>query len=168
MFIHSRIVRVIKRLDRFVMRWQAGTLPKPRPARLRPARGAKPPKFQVPNGYVWLIKLIQATAQFGGQLQAFMMNQRTRARVAAAPQAARLMRSFCRMLAIEMPEYLRPPHRPPQMRPPRIRPPQPAPLKPASGEPALTTQLSIPQGTPDRPIPRNILAEARAWRRYDL
>ena len=161
-FIHNRIVRVVLRLDHLALCWQAGTLPTPRPARIRAPGIAKPPQFQVPSGYAWLIRLAQPTVHFGSHIQIFLMDPQTQALVAAAPQAGRMLRPWCRMLAIEIPAYLRLPPRPRASRAgvPRAKP-TPAPA-------ATIHQAAIPQGTPDRPIPPYILAAARAWRKYDL
>lgn len=40
--IYNRITRMLLRLDRLALRWQAGTLPKPRPASRAPSQ-PKPP-----------------------------------------------------------------------------------------------------------------------------
>ena len=163
-----RLGRVAQRLDRLMLRWQAGTLPQPRPVRAprrRPAAEASPPIYvppiYVPQGHAWLIHLVQPTAQYMPQLERFLADPQTRALVAAAPQAGRLLRPLCRMLAIAPPEWLRLPARPRPLQPAPVQlaPVQLVPVHPAPVQPA-------PQpGTPDRPLPPYIRAAVRAWKR---
>ena len=73
--------------------------------------------------------------------------------VQAAPQAGRLLRPLCRMLGLIVPDYLRLPARP--------KSPAKAPPLPPKHQAAHHT------GTPDRPLPPEIRAAARAWKKYD-
>jgi len=148
--VHQRLVRIALRLDRLAQRWQANTLPRPRvsagPRHAREPRADRP-RCPIPTGRVWLIRLVQPTAQFTGQVQAFLANPDTQALVQAAPQAGRLLRPLCRALGIVPPPWLRLPARPRAPRKPRPAPPAP------------------PGATPDRPLPRYIRAAARHWRK---
>ena len=164
-----RLGRIAQRLDRLMLRWQAGTLPRPRPPHApRPAAEASlrinvprinVPPIYVPQGHAWLIRLVQPTAQYMPQLERFLADPQTRALVAAAPQAGRLLRPLCRMLAIVPPDWLRLPARPARPRPLQPAPVQPAPVQPAPVQPAPEP------GTPDRPLPPYIRAAVRAWKR---
>ena len=149
--VYWRIARRLGRLDRLILQWHAGTLPKPRGARSRPAT-VNPPtsRLHIPDSHAMLIHLAQRTAQYRVDIEIFLDRPDTRALLRAAPQAGRILRPLCRILAIDLPEHLRAPPRP-----------KPAP-RPSAHIPA-----SHPPGTPDRPLPANIRAAARAWKRYD-
>ena len=160
--IHWRIARMVRRLDHLALRWQANTLPKPRPSRPRAkcARPAQPARL--PSGRYWLIRALQPTAQFTPHIEAFLARPDTRALVEAAPQAGRILRPLCRGYGIELPSWLALPERPAP--PPRVRT-KPRPLQPC---PLQSCPLqSYPPPTPFRPLPANIRAAARAWRKYD-
>ncbi len=157
----SQVYWRIGRLDRLVQHWHADTLPKPRApgaahtraTRTRPAPPAAP-RPRIPDGPAMLLHLAQRTAQYRGQIETFLERPDTRALVRAAPQAGRILRPLCRSLAIDLPDYLRPPPRP--RRTPKPRPQAPIRIPP-----------NQPLGTPDRPLPTNIRAAARAWKKYD-
>ena len=159
--IHWRVSRMIRRLDHLALRWQANTLPKPKshPKSPRPNRPGQPPRL--PAGKFWLIRALQPSAQFSLQFENFLARPDTRALVEAAPQAGRILRPLCRGYGLTLPPWLRLPARAVAPRPPRARA---KPRSPALGAPIAAT--TIPP-TPDRPIPRYILAAARAWRKYD-
>ena len=66
-----------------------------------------------------------------GWLHDLLQHDHTRAFVAAAPQAGRLLRPLCTALAVEQPAWLKLPPRPRKPRKPRTprpRPPRPLPL----------------------------------------
>jgi len=89
-----------------VARLAAGTLPAerpaaPRPLRTRPARVAPADALRLPRGYYWLIRLLPyEAAGYGSQLQALLAEPEMAALLAAAPQAGRILRPLCRLLAI--------------------------------------------------------------------
>ena len=161
--VYWRIARRIGRLDRLVQHWHAGTLPTPRiraprirtprPAEDSPAQ-TRPAVPRTPDSHAMLLRLAQPTAQYRGHLETFLERPDTRALVKAAPQAARILRPLCRILAIDLPEYLR---LPPRQRP-EPRPPANASAKPSSPPPPTST---------DRPLPAYARAAARAWKKYD-
>lgn len=147
---YHRINRMVRRLDRLVAHWQAGTLPKPRPSRTRQPRRKQPDSDQpmpprLPRGRAWLVRLVQPTAQLAGQVETFLATPETRALVEAAPQAGRLLRPLCRALGIAPPDWLRLPARPRPPRKPRTKPPR-------------------PPATPYRPLPAYVRAAVRAWK----
>jgi hypothetical protein len=131
-------LRTVQRLDRLVQRWQAGTLPppttrtditapkKPRPAPL-PAAGANQPSTAIPRlprTRGWVTRLVgHPAAGAASQLQHLLTTPEMAAFLAAAPQAARLLRPFWRMLS---PDPLPAPLVPAIPPPPRPkRPPAP-------------------------------------------
>ncbi|MCC6719621.1 MAG: hypothetical protein IT555_17195 [Acetobacteraceae bacterium] len=146
-FVYYRLTRMVLRLDRLAQRWQAGTLPKPRPSRAGQPRAAraKPPAlpFAIPRGRLWLPRLVQPTAQYSGQVEVFLADPQTRALVEAAPQAGRILRPLCVALGITPPPWLRLPDRPRPPRKPRTPPPPPP---------------------TDRPLPDYVRAAVRAWK----
>ena len=142
--------RLIARL--YTLR-QAGRLPKPRPSQAGATRIARnPPQVTFPRRRAWLIAMTDyRVAASGSHLQHFLARPDLPEVLAAAPQAMRHLRPLCRMLGTDLPPDLLPAGLQPPKPRPRIKPPKPAPVPPA--------------GTPFRPIPPNILAAARAWRR---
>ena len=150
--VYWRIARRLSRLDRLVLQWHAGTVPRPRPPRAARPTASNPaaPRPRIPDGHAMLIHLAQRTAQYRVDLEIFLDRPDTRALLRAAPQAGRILRPLCRILAVDLPAYLRAPPRP-----------KPAPRPPAR------IPANHPPATPDRPLPANIRAAARAWKKYD-
>ncbi len=161
--VYNRLSRISHRFDRLAAHWQAGTLPRPRPsragtapsARRATATPARPTGLGLPTGTAWLIRLIQPTAQFAPGIALFLARPETLALVQAAPQAGRLLRPLCRMLAIPTPDYLRLPARP---RRPPTPPPQPpkAPVPPRTSAPPLHSAgstLALPRASIERAAP---------------
>jgi len=145
--VHHRLARMIHRLDAIARHVEARILRMPR---LRPAARVPSPQAPcaqrpyIPTGRFSLILLAQRTAQYTGQVQAFLATPETRALVAAAPQAGRVLRPLCRMLGLTPPDYLRlPPRARPRARtaalPPASPPPAPA---PRPRRPALVAYLA--------------------------
>ena len=145
LLLTQRLGRLAHRFRVLFARFHAGTLPSPRPSGAGLPR-ERTPKPRLPATAGWIGARIADAAPCAGTIE-FMLHNTPQMQdfVRAAPQAGRLLRPLCRMLGIIMPDWLR--------RPARVRK-APAP-RPAAPD---TT------GTPDRPIPRNILAAARAWR----
>jgi len=121
------IGRTARRFTCTLDRLAAGTLrPRiPRPSR-KPAGSAA--ALRKPRGYptthAWLrATLVQEANAFGSQLTHLLDQPETRALLAAAPQAARLLRPICHMLGIQ-PEALRRPSAPKPARPARPAPPR--------------------------------------------
>ena len=124
---------------------QAGPLPPTRPS--RPAAGATQRtsrKTRLPQSFAWLIRLVPGTAAYAGQVQALVADPQTAALLAAAPQAGRILRPLCRMLAVPLPDYLRLP-KPPSG-------PQSAP-KPTGADTAVPPPESSSSESPARPTP---------------
>jgi len=62
--------RAVPRLERLIARLQAGPLPPPRRSRASADRRPHTPSPRGPGSHAWLIRLVQPTAQFSGQVEA--------------------------------------------------------------------------------------------------
>jgi hypothetical protein len=116
------INRTARRFTRVCSRLEAGQL---RPRALRPARkgGARKPRG-FPTTRAWLLAALRhEAAGYGVQIQHLLEQPESAALLAAAPQAARVLRPLCTMLGI-VPATLALPPRP---KPPPARrvPPRP-------------------------------------------
>jgi hypothetical protein len=76
---------------------------------------------------------VPGTAVYAGQVQTFLADPEAAALLEAAPQAGRILRPLCRMLAIPLPDHL--------------RRPKPSPEPP----PAVADTASPPAGWPSPP-----------------
>ena len=125
--IFDRLRRMWTRLITLAEKQRMGTLrprapARPRTARPRPAPAADRPRLP-PQRFGWLLKTAPEThllVAWRGPLEELLADPETIALAAAGPQAGRLLRPLCAMLAVELPEYLRLPPRPRRPRPPRI------------------------------------------------
>ena len=107
----KRISRMANRFDALFAKWQAGTLPKPRPSRAGQTR--KPcQRLRLPGRRAWLLHVTEhvrlAAAVCGGQLQHQFADPDFEKFLQAAPQAGRILRPLCHMLGIDAPQALRP------------------------------------------------------------
>ncbi len=150
--VWTRVSRIRQRLFRLLSRIAAGHRPRaPRTPGPAPRRSGVSVPF--PNRrHGWLAIMLDHNARnYASQLNHLLNTPGVAEIIAASPGAMRTLRPLCRMLGVDLPVVLRRPARPPA--PPRQRPPRP-----------ITSRLAaIPPS--DRPIPRNILAAARYWRR---
>jgi hypothetical protein len=124
LLVHAWLGRLVQRFAALVARAEAGTLrpPRRRPPRERPPR-EPPPRW--PKSFAWLIRMLPYQAAcFGSQLQHQFSQPEMMALLEAAPQAGRLLRPLCRMLAIDLPPALRLPPRPRKPKPPKQSPPE--------------------------------------------
>ena len=117
--VYWHIARRLGRLDRLILRWHAGALPGPHPPRAARPRPATP-RLHIPDSHAMPIHLAQRTAQYRVDIEIFLDRPDTRALLRVAPQAVRILRPLCRILAIDLPEHLRAP--PPGLHPPAFRP----------------------------------------------
>ncbi|MCC6719972.1 MAG: hypothetical protein IT555_19010 [Acetobacteraceae bacterium] len=151
----TRIGRAASRLAALYARWQAGTLPRPRAPRPgRPRATAARPRPYFPAGRGWLASTTDYQVRnHASQLQHLLARPDLAAFVAAAPQAGRILRPLCHMLAIApLPPALDLPARPATDGKPRAPKPSAAPDRPFDRP-------------PPRPLPRYVLAAVRAWRK---
>lgn len=122
--ICNRLNRIVTRLLALAAQVAAGTLRAPRVACRRRETAAtprEPPRLRLPRGFGWLIREVRETVQYGGQVSHILDDPEMLALLAAAPQAGRILRPLCRMMAISLPEQLRRPARPPPRRKSRPR-----------------------------------------------
>jgi hypothetical protein len=153
----DRLRHLLARFTRLAARAQAGKL---RPLRRRaspPPREAPPPEEPgdhnpdpkpprqperlLPRKFGWLIRFVPYEAAcFGSQLQHLMSQPEMMALIEAAPQAGRILRPLCWMLAIPLPPSLRLPRRPPKPKPPS----QPAPEQNLEAGPASGPKRKLP------------------------
>jgi hypothetical protein len=135
MLLYYRLRRTLVRLDRLVVRWQAGEDMRPR-ARKPRAEGAapvaaKPPVLRLPARQMWLTKILQPVAwqilQWSSAITQLLDDPEVKALVAAAPQTGRLLRPLCLLFEMPVPEYLRLPKRVRKPRAPRAPKPRATP-----------------------------------------
>ncbi len=161
LLVWSYLPRALLRFQRLYARWQAGTLPKPRPAQLcpaqlcpgRPARPRAPataprrPRLTRRHGFVSRVIGYQACNLASG-LRHLLARPDCAEFLAAAPQAARILRPLCRLLGATLPPALALPPRPRRPRPPK---PVPAPPQPRWGKHDLRAiRRYSPGPIPDR------------------
>jgi hypothetical protein len=104
----------------------------------RPTPDPKPPRQRerlLPQKFGWLIRFVPYEAAcFGSQLQHLLCQPEMVALLEAAPQAGRILRPLCWMLAIPLPANLRLPPRPRKPKPPKQpRPERTCDVAPANG-----------------------------------
>jgi hypothetical protein len=77
----------------------------------------------LPTRFGWLQKMVPAAHMGAGYLDYMLQetDSETRALVAAAPQAGRILRPLCRILGTPIPDWLALPKRPRKPRPPKAR-----------------------------------------------
>ena len=165
-----RLARLAHRFRTLFARYQAGTLPAPPPPRAQAARQRPPvprlPVPRLPGKTGWIGARIADAAPCAGSIEHLLHNEpEMRDFVRQAPQAGRVLRPLARMLGVTLPAYLRLPPRPKRA---------PAFSRPALGRGGWAAKrtdeegsAANPQPTPDRPLPPNIRAAARAWKKYD-
>jgi hypothetical protein len=152
LLVHAWLGRLVQRFAALVARAESGTLRPPR-RRASPPRGALPPgevpppdgspskdprrepQQKLPRSFAWLIRMLPYEAAcFGSQLQHQFSRPEMVALLEAAPQAGRILRPLCRMLAIPLPPAFRLPPRPARPKPPKQPRPEPScDTAPASG-----------------------------------
>jgi len=114
----TRLRRVSHRLAALAARAAAGrALTRRYVAPLAPIRQAPAAPFpRLPHKFAWLVRLVPEAASSGSQLRHLLAEPEMAALVAASPQARRLLRPLCRMLAVEPLQAAR------QAKPPPDRP----------------------------------------------
>jgi len=114
----TRLQLVSRRLAALAARAAAGrALTRRLVAPLTPIRRAPPAPFpRLPHKFAWLVRLVPQAANSGSQLRHLLSEPEMAALLAASPQARRLLRPLCRMLAVA-PEDAFPPAKPPPDRP---------------------------------------------------
>jgi hypothetical protein len=141
------IGRIARRFTRTMDRLAEGKLRAhtPRPNRT-PATAAQPRKPRgYPTTHAWLRATLAHEANaYGSQLAHLLDQPETKALLAAAPQAARLLRPLCRYLGIE-PDAIRRPPRPPAPKAPHPAKPEPPRLARLRAEPPAEPSVFSPR-----------------------
>jgi hypothetical protein len=127
----TRIGRMLARFQRLFDRWRSGTLPSPRPS--RPGQPRRPgPTPRLPGG-LWFPALVPEFSTAAVRLEALLADPTMVDFLAACPQAGRILRPLCRLLALPLTPPVRLPARggrlseaPPAF--PPLPPPVPGPV----------------------------------------
>ena len=103
MLLYRRIGEICGKIERLVVRFQAGRLLRREPVARAGVRGAgKTGKRIWPGRFGWLVRAASyQAAGYGCQLRHVLEQPEMIELLKAAPQAARILRPVCRMLAIE-------------------------------------------------------------------
>ena len=151
-----RLARLSARFTALHTKWRENRLPTPRIRPKRPSPTPTTPRLRLPEEFGWVNRRIPECAPPAGMLDALVRDPGTRAFVAAAPQAARLLRPLCHAIGIKQPDWLALPR--------RTR--RPRPRRPGTARPSFAALLrAIP---PDRPLQPYVLAAAKAARKFGL
>jgi hypothetical protein len=159
LLLYRRLGRVCRDIEGLMARFQAGTLVR-RACRADAAAGA--PVERTPRGravwawpgrFGWLVRLASYhAAGYGSQLRAVLGQPEMIALLRAAPQAGRILRPVCRMLAVET-SLLRPW--------PEGAAPEAVPAEVAPEVKARVRRPRVPIDWGRIPLPRGVLAAAR-------
>ena len=99
----TRIGRMANRFQALFARWQAGTLPAPRPSRAGQPRASRPHP-RLPRGRAWVVAHVgYQAANHASQLQHLLADPDMAAFLQAVPQAGRILRPLCHVLGIDPP-----------------------------------------------------------------
>jgi hypothetical protein len=142
MLVWARLRRAVSRFGALAARAAAGPLPPPRARSARAGLRPSTPYPRLPDGFGWLIRLVPGLGAYHNRLQYLLGEPEMAALLAAFPQAARILRPLCRMLAV--PSATLPPL------PARRRAP-PATTAPATTPPATTAPAANPLATTTNP-----------------
>jgi len=114
----TRLQVVSRRLAALAARAAAGrALTRRHITPLPPIRRTPPAPFpHLPHKFAWLVRLVPEAACHGSQLRHLLAEPEMEALLAVSPQARRLLRPLCRMLAVEPPQAV------PRAKPPPDRP----------------------------------------------
>ncbi len=161
MLLWTRLARLTARFDALVARLIAGhpaapARPRTRPAAIAPARKAPAGGLRLPRGQAWLIRLLPGeAASYGCQLQALLADPQMAALLAAAPEAGRILRPLCRLLAIAPEGLLALPSAAGKPAPkPRPAKPAPPPAPPSAISLIWAALTGQPPGVTPDPPPR--------------
>ena len=135
----TRLGRLAARFERLMAQVRAGRLPAAPVVRRRaPAvpRRFRPPgvpqPLRLPRGFGWLLRLVRETAAFSGQVETLLADPEMAALLATSPQARRILRPLCHMLAIRPGPALSLPRRRKQAAEPAAATPDPDPSRTVS------------------------------------
>ncbi|MBV8525872.1 MAG: hypothetical protein JOY71_27800 [Acetobacteraceae bacterium] len=104
----ARLGRLACRFEKLVAAVRAGRLPPAPELRGKAARDLEFPRLdglpppRLPGGFGWLIRLVPGAAVYGSQVQYLLADPEMAALLASTPQAGRILRPLCQMLAIPL------------------------------------------------------------------
>ena len=102
MLLHRRLAEVCRKFERLVARFQAGRLCRHAPGVARVGRPGMRRARLWPVRFGWLVRAASyQAAVYGAQLREILVQPGMVELLQAAPQAARILRPVCRMLAVE-------------------------------------------------------------------
>ena len=125
--LYNYLGRAVRRLDALVLKWERDQLTARRaPAAPRRATQGKsaPKALGLPTRPNWLRDCHQPFGIYAASVERLFEDPDTRALVAAAPQAGRILRPLARMFGLPVPDWLRLPKRQRKPRPPKLRAPR--------------------------------------------
>ena len=150
-----RLRRLAVRFEALAAKVRAGRLPAAPVARLRapplPPQyrlPGRPQTYRLPRGFGWLLRLVPETVAYGGQVEHLLADPKMTALLAASPQAGRILRPLCHMLAIKPPPALAAPPRAKRPRPPAVAIPAPDPSRAVSRP--VASLAGLPPDLPPR------------------
>lgn len=161
--LYRRLSGICETMERLAARFRAGTLGGGRAAGVRPvalaqdmvAVPARPVREVLPRRFGWLVAAAAyQAAGFGLQLRAILEAPEMMALLAASPQARRVLRPVCRMLAIETSV----------LRPGDLAPAVAVGPEPDAAEDAVRPRVRRKRAPVDWgriPLPRGVLSAAR-------
>jgi hypothetical protein len=143
--LYRRIGRIAGRIERMMVRYRAGRLRRAMERKARLGGAIRKANCTLPRRFGWLVMAGgHRAAGFGAQIDALLRTPEMAELLAAAPQAARILRPLCRALAVEMPGV------------------SAAPRKSRGGERPAIRRRTKPAPEPFRiPLPRGVLTAAR-------
>ena len=151
MLLHRRIGEICGQIERLIGRFQTGRLVRRKSATVAGARALATRRARLwPRRFGWLVRAAaHQAAGYGAQLRAILGRPDLVELLHAAPQAARILRPVCRMLAIETALL------------------QPGVEKPAPAPRAVKPRLRTPRAKVDWgriPLPRGVITAVRRRR----
>ncbi|MBV8524900.1 MAG: hypothetical protein JOY71_22740 [Acetobacteraceae bacterium] len=102
----TRLGRLAARFEKLMVAVRAGRLPSSPAPREQAGRDFELPRLEglpaprLPGGFGWLLRMVPGTAAYAGQVQHLLADPEMAALLAGSPQAGRILRPLCRMLAI--------------------------------------------------------------------
>ena len=143
--LYGRIGTTMRRIERLLMRSQAGKLWHVAQRKMAPRRVAsRTPYARLPHRLGWLVQMGgHEAACVGSQLQAVLNSPDMITLLTASAQAGRILRPLCRALAVELPGKV---------------------ITTVTEHGETTPRIRIPRAVPEPfgiPLPRGVLTAAR-------
>ncbi len=102
--MHNYLRRTARRFARVMARLAEGAVFQTRASRAGQARGErKTPRLRLPGGYGWVVRLGEEVRMSAALIAHHLNRTEVSAMIAACPQAQRVLRRMCHVLAIDAP-----------------------------------------------------------------